>query len=158
VAPSPRAEPLLSLYPDLLVGHAGPCVPTMNLTRRVASRWIAAQEGPGLLDGFDRRQAVAAVNKIIASAKLDGIFRDAHWEPIQRIWAAMNKANLDWYHIKNWYDKDKEGNPSAKTWAVGIEWKDKAGKNQEMHVRVIASGAGSVKEPLDAYDVVALVS
>ena len=128
-----------------------------RMASRVALRYLKANP-PSQLDGMDRRAGMNLINKVIQSAKLNGIFHDDHWEPVQRIWSAMTKAGFDWNLEKNWYDKDKEGNPSAKTWTFQVEWKDKAGKTQVAHGRVVASGAGSVKEPLDRYDVVAYVS
>jgi len=125
---------------------------------RVASRWLQANSVPNILDGFDRRQALAVANKAIGTANLKGIFRDQYWAPVQRIWAALTKAGIDWEMERSWYDKDAQGNPASKIWTFTIQWKDKNGRPQVAHGRVVASGAGSVSDPLDAYDVVAYVS
>ena len=46
----------------------------MNLSHRVAARWLRANEVPSVLDGLDRRQAMGVANKVIQSAKLSGFF------------------------------------------------------------------------------------
>lgn len=128
----------------------------MSLTQRVATRWLQANT-PSVLDGLDRRAAMNMANKIIQSAKLSGFFHDSSWAPVQRIWKALTDKGIDWELEKNWYDKDERGNPSTKTWTFRITWKDKAGRPQVGHGRVVASGGGSVDEPLDRYDVTAYV-
>jgi len=129
----------------------------MNLIYRVATRYLHANT-PNVLDGLDRRQALNVVNKAIQSAGLNGFFNDQYWAPVQRIWKALDKAGVHHMLEKTWYDKDANGNPSSKTWAFVVEWTDAKGKPQKAHGRVVASGGGSVQEPLDRYDVTAYVS
>lgn len=129
----------------------------MNSAQRVAARYLKADQ-PSILDGSDRRQGLAIANKVIQSAKLQGLFADDHWEPVQRIWSALTKAGIDFSQEKNWYEKDKQGNPSSKTWTFQVNWKGPNDKPLTAYGRVVASGAGSVREPLDRYDVTAYVS
>jgi len=110
------------------------------------------------LDGLDRRQALTVINKTIQSAGLRGFFSDQYWAPVQRIWKELDKMGIDHALGKTWYDKDNQGNPSTKTWAFTVQWTDAKGKAQTAHGRVIASGAGSVNDPLEKYDVTAYVS
>lgn len=128
----------------------------MNLAQRVAARYLKANE-PSVLDGLDRRQAVNVINKTIQTADLKGFFSDQFWAPVQRIWKALDKRGIQHTLEKTWYDKDDSGNPSTKTWLFKVEWKDAKGKPQVAHGRVVASGGGSVSDPLSRYDVTAYV-
>jgi len=59
---------------------------------------------------------------------------------------------LDWNIQKAEYDH-KNSPPTYKIWYIEINFTNKAGKPQKIFGNVTAAGAGTVKDPLDAYDV-----
>jgi hypothetical protein len=81
-----------------------------------------------------------------------GIHRDAYWRPINQIFSRLERAGIQIQNLETKYYKNKE---SSNTLGDGKEWKfevpfDKGG----WHVQILASFAGSVKDPSDAYDIV----
>lgn len=125
------------------------------LRDRSSSMPRIARAENNILNGMDKRTGLRRINAVIAGAHLNGIFRDDNWTPIQRLWREFDKANIPANLTGTFYTKDDQGNPNSKTWKFAVEW---IGPNEQpviVHGQVIASGAGSVKEPLDAYDVVA---
>lgn len=129
-----------------------------DTAQRVAARYLAANAAMPPLDGKTRQQVVRLVSGVIEKARLGGVFRDANWEPINRLWHTLDAAGIPVVRGKSYYGKDDRGTPASKTWEFTVEWAGPNGKPLTAYGRVIASGAGSVDEPLDTYDVVAYVS
>ena len=110
------------------------------------------------LDGKTKQQAMKIVNKIFAPLT-KGIHTDQYWKGVSAIWDAMSKANVSYTQTGSEYKKDKDSNVNtSKIWNFEVTFNDAKGKEQIIHGRVVASGAGSVKDPLDKYDVVAYVN
>jgi hypothetical protein len=109
------------------------------------------------LDGLPRNKASKKVNVILHKYS-KGIFSDAYWKPVHDIRKAMEKANIPWIITKTEYSKDDQGRPNSKTWKVEVPYMGPRGKKVILHGQIVASGAGSVEDPLDKYDVTAYVS
>lgn len=110
------------------------------------------------LDGKTKQQAMRIVNKVFAPLTR-GIHTDQYWKGVSAIWNALSKANISHHQTGSEYKKDKTSNlNTSKVWNFEVEFTDKNGKEQTLYGRVVASGAGSVKDPLDKYDVVAYVN
>lgn len=129
-----------------------------TLRARSSAMSRAARAEVNSLEGMDKRMGLRRINAVIAGAHLNGIFRDDNWTPIQKLWREFEQAGIPVDLIGTNYTKDDQGNPNAKTWKFTIEWSGPTGQPIVAHGQVVASGAGSVREPLDAYDVVAYVS
>ena len=127
---------------------------TKNLARRIARKVLAAKPS-NPLDGLRRPQAVRQMAFYITQARLQGIFRDDHWAPIQRLWDTLTDVGVEWVVDTAEYDTDARGNPAEKTWRFTVDYLNEHGKPAHLYGRCVASGAGSVDEPLSAYDVVA---
>lgn len=110
---------------------------------------------PNALDGLDKRTGLRRINAVIAGAHLNGIFRDNTWAPIQKLWRAFDQAGIQVDLTGSLYTKDDKGIPNSKTWKFTVEWQGPKGQPVTVYGQVMASGAGSVQDPLDAYDVVA---
>lgn len=137
---------------------------TTTSAARVAARHLAksrlATDAPNPLDTVKSRQAgVGLLNKVIGSVKLTGIFRDTSWKPVQEVFEALSNAGIELSKVRNEYAKNEEGAPTSKKWTFEAEWKTTEGKSgKPIYGLIIASGAGSIEDPLDQYDVVAYAS
>lgn len=107
------------------------------------------------LDGLDKRTGLRRINAVIAGAHLNGIFRDDHWLPIQKLLKKFTDEGIPAVVMTGDYTKDDKGRPTSKTWKFKVEWQDQRGRPVVAYGQIVASGAGSVDNPLDAYDVVA---
>lgn len=107
------------------------------------------------LDGYNKNRAKGKVNKILFdSAK--GIFSDDTWAAVHNVWDALRGEGIEPIIINAKYDNSAP--PKAKTWTFNIYFKNDKGNKTTLFGILTASGAGSVEDPLDRYDVVAYVS
>lgn len=120
-----------------------------------SSERLASLDTESILDGMDKRTGLRRINAVIAGAHLGGIFRDRHWAPIQKLWQKFEDEGIPILRKDSFYSMDDHGNPNAKTWKFTVEWQIPNGRPVIVYGQVVASGAGSVNDPLDAYDVVA---
>jgi len=110
---------------------------------------------PNPLDGKSNQQAKKIVNKIIP--KTPGFYSDESWEGIQPIWKAFDETGLNWAMTGSKYDQDERSVPTRKTWKVEIYFTNNRGKETILYGTVVASGAGTVNDPLSRYDITAYV-
>lgn len=125
----------------------------MDQIRKILAKGGSSQNP---LDGMSNEKARKEVYKIMAQFT-KGVFKDDSWVPIHNIWEAFNAAGLDWTMMGSQYLHNSEGRPSGKEWKFEIKFLNKNGRLTTMHGTVTASGAGSVEDPLDRYDLVGLV-
>jgi len=116
-----------------------------------------------LTNGFniDGKSKQNAINSIYGKVNyiLNGIFDDQSWIPVHSIFKKFDTLNLNWWLEKSNYFHDKTtGNPAGKRWYFTIEFTNKNGKTQQIDGVITASGAGSVKDPLDKYDLTMVLS
>jgi len=131
------------------------------MKKLITAQYKIAQARPNPLDTKSNQQAKSIVNKLIPHQQLQGIFRDQYWKPINAIWNAFNTAGLDWQmtgsdYFKNSQDPTQQM-PTGKKWLFEINFTNNKGKKTKLYGNVIASGAGTVEDPLSSYDVVAVV-
>lgn len=113
------------------------------------------------LPTMPRRKLVQMINRILDRAPTKGIHRDQYWKPVQAIWKALEKAGLDFSITKSDYEHESMGGsrvPVRKVWNFEVPFLTERGQPGTIHGRVVAAGAGSVEDPLEAYDVVAYVN
>jgi hypothetical protein len=109
-----------------------------------------------VLDGKSPAEAKKYLNNIIPHNQIKGFFSDESWEGVQPIWDIFNSFNLNWEMIDSGYSQDpKTGNLLSKRWNIRVSFYDKRGDIISVTGVVVASGAGSVENPLDRYDIVA---
>jgi len=118
---------------------------------------LAAEVMETSLDGMTKPVAARHVNKLL-SRYTRGIFRDEDWRHINVLFKAMTAAQIDWTLSKTEYRKNDEGVPTSKTWSFEIRFINKRGRENTLYGTIVAAGAGSVADPLDAYDIVAYVN
>ena len=103
-----------------------------------------------------RAAATRRVNALIGSCT-SGMHRDAYWAPVACIRKALDTAGYN-YSISNArYQHDSRGVPEGKLWDLEVKYTDRRGAEKSLFGRIAASGAGSVRDPLEMYDVVAYV-
>ena len=86
---------------------------------------------------------------------IGGIYRDNYWQGPKKVWDHLNANDVSYAIVSTRYDKDPidpMGVDKSKTWIVKFDFVDAKGKAQEITGTLTAHGAGSVKDPLDAYD------
>jgi len=115
---------------------------------------IKVAEEISAINEMSKQRAKTYVNKLMDKHS-KGIFSDEYWSPVQNIFKDLSEANIDYVVDKAEYKKDDKGIPTSKRWNLTINFTDKNGKDQKLTALIIASGAGSVEDPLDKYDVVA---
>jgi len=99
---------------------------------------------------------VRNLNKIIGNVS-KGFFTDEYWRGPQKVWDALNAIGVDWHITSSDYDR-KNSPPQSKTWKFEVMFTNPRGKAAKLYGHLVASGAGSVADPLSRYDVVAYVS
>ena len=117
---------------------------------------VATVDVKSAIDGMSRQKAKTYINKLMDKHS-KGFFEDDFWSPVQNIFKDMSEDEID-YSVENTkYNKNEEGRPSSKKWMLTISFINDKGKEQKLTGHIIASGAGSVEDPLDRYDIVAYV-
>lgn len=110
------------------------------------------------LPTMPRRKMVQLVNRILDKAPTKGIHRDQYWKPVHAIWKALENEGLEFSITKSEYEHESLGGsrvPVRKVWHFEIPFLTERGQMSRVHGRVVAAGAGSSEDPLEAYDVVA---
>lgn len=92
-------------------------------------------------------------NNIIPHEQIKGFFSDEAWEGIHQIWTAFDNSGIDWGITGSEY-QHYDGVPSGKKWQIEVNYFDKNNKPKSIYGTVIASGAGTVEDPLSRYDIV----
>ena len=90
-----------------------------------------------------------------------GIFRDESWQAISSIRNILDSMGLDWnitdaYYGNGRYDKTLPS--ESKTWKFEIDFTNQRGRPDKIYGNIIASGMGSVQEPLEKYDIIVTMS
>ena len=123
----------------------------------IIGKRIKIAEEISKINGMSKQRAKTYINKLMDKYS-KGFFSDEFWSPIQNIYKALSEDNIDYAIDKAEYTKDDMGVPIAKRWNFTVSFINDKGKEQKLTGLIVASGAGSVEEPLDKYDVVAYVS
>jgi hypothetical protein len=118
------------------------------------------QEGTGLgADGLSKARLKTLLYKETKKCTYNKLYKDTGWNGPHCIWNVFNDLNLAWNLVSAEYKKvrgEEHMMPTYKEWIFEIHWNSKEGgmgRQMKMGGTVTASGAGSVKDPLDRYDV-----
>lgn len=111
-------------------------------------------------DGMSKDKLKSLIYKETKKCTYNQIYKDRYWQGIKCIWDIFDQLDLNWMLTKSKYNYDKMNPqmPSSKQWDFEILWDDDKGRHKKLMGYVIASGAGSVKDPLEKYDVILVVS
>jgi len=100
------------------------------------------------------RKTIKKINKRICNIA-PGIYSDEYWSAIKNVHNELDKviSELGLYvvSVNAQYKHGEDGIPNRKEWITVIRDKNE----RKAIVIVMACGAGSVKDPLEKYDVVA---
>jgi len=91
-------------------------------------------------------------------SKYTGLYSDDSWQAITKMMGELTKLLPNLTVIGSEYKHDEKGQPNRKIWNYAGVVKDKKGKYQIVVVDTTAHGAGSIKDPLDKYDITCLVN
>ena len=86
-----------------------------------------------------------------------GFFSDEYWDGVKQATTALRAAGYDWDITSSRYEHDEDGKPLRKVWTFEIRPEGDHAFKPFQGV-LVASGAGSVADPLDRYDVTGYVS
>ena len=93
------------------------------------------------------------LNKAVCNAA-PGFYSDVYWEGQEKVVQALreecDKNNWTWWFQDVYYGHE-EGLPVRKTWQIIVSEDDKV----KISGVIVAAGCGSVKDPLERYDIVA---
>jgi hypothetical protein len=119
----------------------------------------ASRQGPSAIDGKSKQAAKNAILKATQKFTRNKLYKDDYWRGPNDIFKVFDEElNVSWHLEKTEYRKRPEDDmPTSKVWDYTITFVNNKGKEQKIGGQVIASGAGSVKDPLDRYDVVVTV-
>ena len=105
------------------------------------------------LDGKTKQQAIKYIYKKMGRLG-SKIYKDDNWLAVKEFWNLLDSMNAAPLMRGAKYHKDKNtGIPTSKTWDFRVSFSDKQGKTKTIDGTVTAHGAGSVKDPLDRYDI-----
>lgn len=111
------------------------------------------------LDGLKKKQAINYITKTYdIYNRFKGFFSDNAWQPINTLIGEIQKDNIPLEIQKTEYYKDTNGNPAGKIWTCEIPFINQNNRQDKLYVRITAAGAGSVKDPLDRYDITITIS
>jgi len=110
------------------------------------------------LYGKTRSQAIKTVYNAIGRAG-NGYYHDEGWNGVREVFKALEKAGITIVTQKTEYQHDRQISdmPVRKVWYVEIPFITKGMKEDKLSGRITASGAGSVEDPLESYDVVTVI-
>ena len=87
------------------------------------------------------------INKVLA-ANTKGSHSDQYWEGVKAVWEALAAAGVSVTILEAKYREDESGTPCEKKWTFQAEV-----EGFTFTGVLTAHGAGSVKDPLDRYDI-----
>lgn len=122
------------------------------LTLRVAHKYLSASDVAEFsVTPMSRPMAVRRLYKLIGRTTA-GFFSDTAWQAVHKVFDLLKQAGVSYELTRTEYQKDAQGTPSSKTWWLEVSFLNPAGKAQIIHSYIVAAGAGSVKDPLERYD------
>jgi hypothetical protein len=138
----------------------------MNIAQELVkvAREVTAENTGLALDGMSNVKARRVVNRIL-DPLTKGFFTDNSWQPVQAIWSALSKANINHVMTKAEYTRGRPGQDitdsmhnTGKEWKFEVYFTNDKGKFTTLYGIVRAAWAGSVTDPSGRYDLVAYVS
>lgn len=156
-------------YVDINLGKGTPSIhsvtdqgepeyPIKNL--KIKTPMKENEGGQHLINGQSNIVAAGRVNKLLAALSR-GVFSDNSWEAIHKIFDKLTEAGLEVNTIDAKYGGHADtgnGMPKYKEWRISIPFTNNKGKAVALVGQITAHGAGSVDQPLDRYDVTAMVT
>lgn len=108
------------------------------------------------LNGMSNDKARKYVRNVATSSYHTGLYRDDFWIGPNGIMKNFKKNEIDYILINSKYynyPPRNSGDSSGKKWELYFPFINNKGNKTVLAGEIIAAGAGSVSDPLDAYDV-----
>ncbi len=89
------------------------------------------------------------------------MFSDNSWEAINNIFRKLKEAGLNVELLDAKYGGHADtgnGMPKWKEWKISIPFTNNKGKSVALVGQITAHGAGTTEQPLDRYDITAMVT
>ena len=89
------------------------------------------------------------------------VYSDPNWQGKDLVLQAIKGMGLEAIIMDNQYTHDPgdQGKmPNGKLWKFEIHFTNQKGKPDTIYGQIVASGAGSVEDPLSKYDIVVMMS
>lgn len=113
------------------------------------------------IEGVTKNRAKSIIYKAVEKCTKNKLYSDRYWQGPQCVWDTFDELGFAEWHITNSkYIKGKDDikmgieMPTSKVWHFEIKFVDNKSKVQKIGGYLTAAGAGSVKEPLEKYDLV----
>lgn len=119
---------------------------------KLAKSLLAESTG---LNGMNNREAKKFLNYLLEK-HTKGYFNDESWAPVHKTFKELDKHSIS-YDIQSSKYRKENGIPVAKRWMFTVNFINDRGRPAKLNGTIVASGAGSVDDPLDRYDVVAYI-
>lgn len=91
-------------------------------------------------------------------SKFNSIYKDNSWQEIQKLMKSLSNILPNLNVIEAKYTHNDEGTSNGKKWFYVGAIEDNKKKKWAVMINVTAHGAGSVADPLDRYDITAVVN
>lgn len=115
----------------------------------------------GPLSDITKQAAKNFIRKHTQKHTHNKLYKDDYWQGPQAIWKTFDTLKINWHVTKSEYYHDRDAKsatmPIGKKWEFSVFMRDKKGKEQVLKGNLTAAGAGSVKDPLDRYDLVLIM-
>lgn len=92
---------------------------------------------------------------------IKGFFRDNDWKNIYDVFDSIRNLGLTCDITKAYYGSGEYDNtmpPQRKSWFFKISFVNDRGNKDKLYGKLIAAGAGSVKDPLEKYDITLILT
>jgi len=129
--------------------------------KKIASlKYAQNQTNQNSFVGIHKKQLVSKLYKVI-DRYTKGFYSDESWNAVHQIFKEFDKLNLDWNLTDNFYGNQKYDHtmpPEKKQWKFEIDFINDRGNPDKIYGTIVASGGGSVEDPLEKYDVIVVMS
>lgn len=110
---------------------------------------------------YEKKTKQNAIRYIYDKINTKGIFRDTDWSGLRKVTDQIRNLGVDltiaptndsWH--KAGYAVNDKNVPTEKRYDIEINYRNIDGKEMAIKGQIACQAAGSVKDPLDAYDIV----
>ena len=110
---------------------------------------------------YEKKTKQNAIRYLYNKINTKGIFRDTDWSGLRKVTDQIRSLGVeltiaptnDSWH-KSGYAVNDKNVPTEKRYDIEINYKNIDGKEMAIKGQIACQAAGSVKDPLDAYDIV----
>lgn len=120
---------------------------------KVRADGILESASESSLDGKTLKQARSEIAKAWSEIPSNRIYKDPFWEPVHKFFTLLYERGIRNELVESRYEMNADGNPSSKRWTIEFPFRNQLGKDVKVVGTLVASGAGTVEDPLSSYDV-----